>query len=92
MIGAAAAGAALGSALGRAYTQIAAAPDYSLRIAPLRLELAPGKVIDLQQLERGSCSGAPPIYRQTQAAKTTPVVADRPKAIKEPSVGPYQIG
>ena len=25
---------------------IATAPDYSLRIAPLRLELAPGKVID----------------------------------------------
>ena len=32
--------------LGSAYTQIAAAADYSLRIAPLRLELAPGKVID----------------------------------------------
>jgi hypothetical protein len=79
--------------LGRADTQIAAARDYSLRIAPLRLELAPGKVIDkVQQLERGSCSGTPPIYRQTQAAKTTPVVAGRPKAIKEPSVGPYQIG
>jgi hypothetical protein len=92
MIGAAAAGAALGSALGRAYTQIAA-PDYSLRIAPLRLELTPGKVIEkVQQLERGSCGRAPPIYRQTQAAKTTLVVAGRPKAIKEPSVGPYQIG
>ena len=37
---------ALGTGLGSAYTQIAAAPDYSLRIAPLRLELAPGKVID----------------------------------------------
>jgi hypothetical protein len=32
--------------MGRAYTQIATAADYSLRIAPLRLELAPGKVID----------------------------------------------
>jgi FtsP/CotA-like multicopper oxidase with cupredoxin domain len=36
----------LGTAMGRAYTQIATAPDYSLRIAPLRLELAAGKVID----------------------------------------------
>ena len=36
----------LGSALGRAYTQIASSSDYSLRIAALRLELAPGKVID----------------------------------------------
>ena len=32
--------------MGRAYTQITTAPDYSLRIAPLRLELAPGKVIE----------------------------------------------
>jgi FtsP/CotA-like multicopper oxidase with cupredoxin domain len=46
LIGAGAAGMALGTALGRAYTQIATAPDYSLRIAPLRLELAPGKVIE----------------------------------------------
>jgi FtsP/CotA-like multicopper oxidase with cupredoxin domain len=46
MIGAAAAGMTLGSALGRAYTQITSSSDYSLRIAPLRLELAPGKVID----------------------------------------------
>jgi FtsP/CotA-like multicopper oxidase with cupredoxin domain len=46
LIGAGAAGMALGTAMGRAYTQIATAPDYSLRIAPLRLELAPGKVID----------------------------------------------
>jgi FtsP/CotA-like multicopper oxidase with cupredoxin domain len=46
LIGAGAAGMALGTALGRAYTQIAAAADYSLRIAPLRLELAPGKVIE----------------------------------------------
>jgi FtsP/CotA-like multicopper oxidase with cupredoxin domain len=46
MVGAAAAGMTLGSALGRAYTQIASSSDYSLRIAALRLELAPGKVID----------------------------------------------
>jgi FtsP/CotA-like multicopper oxidase with cupredoxin domain len=46
LIGAGAAGMALGAAMGEAYTQIAGAPDYSLRIAPLRLELAPGKVID----------------------------------------------
>jgi FtsP/CotA-like multicopper oxidase with cupredoxin domain len=46
LIGAGAAGMALGTALGRAYTQIATTPDYSLRIAPLRLELAPGKVIE----------------------------------------------
>ncbi len=39
-------GMAFGSALGTAYTQIATAPDYSLRIAPLRLELAPARVID----------------------------------------------
>ena len=37
---------AVGTALGKAYTQIATAPDYSLRIAPLRLELGPGKVIE----------------------------------------------
>ena len=43
LIGAGAAGMALGAALGTAYTQIATAPDYSLRIAPLRLELAPGR-------------------------------------------------
>jgi FtsP/CotA-like multicopper oxidase with cupredoxin domain len=46
LVGAGAAGMALGTGLGRAYTQIADAPDHSLRIAPLRLELAPGKVID----------------------------------------------
>jgi FtsP/CotA-like multicopper oxidase with cupredoxin domain len=45
VIGAGAAGVALGAAIGEAYTQIAAAANYSLRIAPLRLELAPGKVI-----------------------------------------------
>jgi hypothetical protein len=32
--------------LGTAYTQSANAFDYTLRIAPLRLELAPGKTID----------------------------------------------
>jgi FtsP/CotA-like multicopper oxidase with cupredoxin domain len=46
LIGAGAAGVALGTATGAAYTQIASAADYTLRIAPLRLELAPGKVID----------------------------------------------
>ena len=46
LIGAGAAGMALGTALGKAYTQVATAPDYSLRIAPLRLELAPGRVIE----------------------------------------------
>jgi FtsP/CotA-like multicopper oxidase with cupredoxin domain len=46
LIGAGASGMALGTALGTAYTQIAATADYSLQIAPLRLELAPGKVIE----------------------------------------------
>jgi FtsP/CotA-like multicopper oxidase with cupredoxin domain len=46
LIGTGAAGMELGTVLGKAYAQIAAAPDYSLRIAPLRLELAPGKVIE----------------------------------------------
>ena len=46
LIGAGAAGMALGTALGRAYTQTATLPDYTLRIAPLRLELAPGRVIE----------------------------------------------
>lgn len=45
LIGAGATGMALGTALGTAYTQTAAAADHSLRIAPFRLELAPGKVI-----------------------------------------------
>src|SRR5437879_356476 len=45
LIGAGAAGVALGGGLGRAYTQ-AATSDYTLRIAPLRLDLAPGKTID----------------------------------------------
>jgi len=46
LIGAGAAGMTVGTALGRAYTQIAASPDHVLRIAPMRLELAPNKVID----------------------------------------------
>src|SRR5665213_1039886 len=46
VIGAGASGAALGAGLGVAYGQALNAPDYALRIAPLRLELAPGKVID----------------------------------------------
>lgn len=46
LIGAGVAGVALGGGLGRAYTQAATAPDYRLRIAPMRLELAPGRVID----------------------------------------------
>lgn len=45
-LGAGAAGLACGGALATAYAQIASAADYVLRIAPLRLELAPGKVID----------------------------------------------
>jgi FtsP/CotA-like multicopper oxidase with cupredoxin domain len=45
LIGAGAAGMTLGTALGTAYTQTAAAADHSLLIAPLRLELASGKVI-----------------------------------------------
>jgi FtsP/CotA-like multicopper oxidase with cupredoxin domain len=40
------AGVAVGGVLGTAYAQNAAAPDYALRIAALRLELARGKVID----------------------------------------------
>jgi FtsP/CotA-like multicopper oxidase with cupredoxin domain len=46
LIGAGAAGVALGGGLGRAYTQTTTAPDHTLHIAPLRLELAPGKIID----------------------------------------------
>ena len=41
LIGAGVAGAALGGGLGRAYTQAATAPDYTLRIAPLLEERAP---------------------------------------------------
>ena len=46
IVGAGAAGGVLGVGLGTAYTQAANAADYTLRIAPLRLELAPDKVID----------------------------------------------
>jgi FtsP/CotA-like multicopper oxidase with cupredoxin domain len=46
LLTAGAAGAASGIGLGAAYTQNANAADYTLRIAPLRLELAPDKVID----------------------------------------------
>jgi FtsP/CotA-like multicopper oxidase with cupredoxin domain len=46
LVGAGAAGMAMGAGLGAAYTQVATAPDYTLRIAPLRLELAPGKAIN----------------------------------------------
>jgi FtsP/CotA-like multicopper oxidase with cupredoxin domain len=46
LIGAGVTGMAVGTGLGTAYTQIATASDYSLRIAPLRLELAPGRVIE----------------------------------------------
>src|ERR1700730_2865613 len=45
LVGAGVAGMAFGAAIDKAYTQIVTAPDYSLRIAPLQLELAPGKVI-----------------------------------------------
>jgi len=45
LIGAGAAGVASGAAINEAYTQIANGPDYTLRIAPLRLELAPNKII-----------------------------------------------
>jgi FtsP/CotA-like multicopper oxidase with cupredoxin domain len=40
------AGVAVGAVLGSAYAQTRDAPDYTLRIAPLRLELAPGRVVD----------------------------------------------
>jgi FtsP/CotA-like multicopper oxidase with cupredoxin domain len=46
LIGAGVAGMACGAAIDAAYTQIISAADYSLRIAPLKLELAPGKVIE----------------------------------------------
>src|SRR5215813_187319 len=36
----------MGGVLGQAYTQAAAAADYTLRIAPLKLELAPDRAID----------------------------------------------
>ena len=46
LIGAGAAGAALGTGLGAALGQARNAPDFALRIAPLKLELAPEKIID----------------------------------------------
>jgi FtsP/CotA-like multicopper oxidase with cupredoxin domain len=46
LIGAGAAGMIVGAGMGAAYTQVAAAPDYSLRIAPVRLEIGSGKMID----------------------------------------------
>jgi hypothetical protein len=46
LIGAGVTGMGLGTALGTAYTQVSVAPDYTLRIGPLRVELAPGRVID----------------------------------------------
>jgi FtsP/CotA-like multicopper oxidase with cupredoxin domain len=46
LTGAGAAGMVVGTGLGTAYTQIASSADYTLRIAPLRLELAPNKVIE----------------------------------------------
>ncbi|HEY2134524.1 MAG TPA: multicopper oxidase domain-containing protein, partial [Xanthobacteraceae bacterium] len=50
LAGGAATGAALGTGLGWAYAQSvapqSAAPDHKLHIAPLRLELAPGHVVD----------------------------------------------
>jgi len=46
LIGAGVAGVACGAAIDEAYTQIVTAADYALRIAPLKLELAPGKVIE----------------------------------------------
>jgi FtsP/CotA-like multicopper oxidase with cupredoxin domain len=46
LLAAGAAGAALGAGLGTAYTQTGRAADHTLRIAPLRLELAPDKMID----------------------------------------------
>jgi FtsP/CotA-like multicopper oxidase with cupredoxin domain len=46
LIGFGAAGMGCGALIGTAYTQTANAADYTIRIAPLRLELAPGKTID----------------------------------------------
>ena len=46
LIGAGVAGMACGAAIDAAYTQVVTAADYSLRIAPLKLELAPGNVIE----------------------------------------------
>jgi FtsP/CotA-like multicopper oxidase with cupredoxin domain len=46
LIGAGVAGMAFGAAIDLAYTQTVMAPDHTLRIAPHRLELGPGKVIE----------------------------------------------
>ena len=46
LIGTGAAGMTFGAAIDVAYTQIVTRPNHTLRIAPYRLELAPGKVID----------------------------------------------
>jgi FtsP/CotA-like multicopper oxidase with cupredoxin domain len=46
LIGAGASGMVMGGALSTAYTQVAAAPDFTLRIAPMKLELAPDRIID----------------------------------------------
>ena len=46
LLGAAAAGATFGAGVGWAYAQSASRADFTLRIAPMRLELAPGTVID----------------------------------------------
>ena len=60
VLGAGAVGMALGAASGTAYTQIASRADHSLRIAPLRLELAPGKVIDtIETAHLGDPDAAP---------------------------------
>src|SRR5262245_44430344 len=46
VIGAGAAGAVLGTGVGAVLGQARDAPDHTLRIAPLKLELAPNKVIN----------------------------------------------
>lgn len=46
IIGAAASGAVVGAGLGTVLAQTQGAPNHTLRIAPLKLELAPGKIID----------------------------------------------
>ena len=75
VIGAGAAGAALGSGLGVAYSQIANAPDYTLRIAPAKLELAPGKVI-----ETFAYNGAVPGPVLAMATPNFPVARAYPSA------------
>jgi hypothetical protein len=52
-----------GRGIGVAYTQIAVEPDYTLRIAPMRLELAPGKVIETFHITAPCRSGAAPSRR-----------------------------